>query len=79
MLLLQHQIALGQCLRASNADQFPSLAAWQKSGIDGAELDELYDLVHSSGFRFTRRGQRSWCEGRTAEMARLTLSILSHE
>jgi hypothetical protein len=35
--------------------------------------------VHSPGFRFTQHGQRSWCEGRTAEAAQLTLSILSTE
>jgi hypothetical protein len=78
MPLLEHQIVLGRCLRAAGADPLASLAAdpLQGIGLDRAELD---DLVHSSGSRFTRRGQRSWCEGRTAQMAQLTLSILSTE
>ena len=79
MPLLEHQIALGQCLRARGADPFASLAVMQETGLDRAELAELTYLVHSPGFHFTRRGQRSWCEGRTGEMAQLTLSILSTE
>jgi hypothetical protein len=79
MPLLEHQMALGRCLRASGVDPSASLAALRQEGFDRAELAELSDLVHSPGFRFTRQGQRSWCEGRTAEMAQLTLSILSNE
>jgi len=79
MPLLEHQIALGRCVRGRGADPFASLAALQEIGLDRGELAELDDLVHSSGFRFTRRGQRSWCEGRTGEMAQFTLSILSME
>jgi hypothetical protein len=79
MPLLEHQIVLGRCLRAADADPWASLAGLQRIGVDRAELAELRDLVHSRGFRFTRRGQRSWCEGRTAEAAQLTLSILSTE
>src|SRR5215472_13123916 len=75
MPLLEHQVALGRCLRARGADPFEPLAALREIGLDRAELAELNDLVHSSGFRFTRRGQRSWCEGRTGEMAQFTLSI----
>jgi hypothetical protein len=74
MPLLEHQIVLGRCLRAAGTDPLASL---QGIRPDRAELAELDDLVHSPGFRFTQRGQRSWCEGRTAEMAQLTLSILS--
>jgi hypothetical protein len=79
MPLLAHQIVLGRCLRSADADPWASPAAQQRIGLDQAELAELHDLVHSPGFRFTRRGQRSWCEGRTAEAAQLTLSILSTE
>jgi hypothetical protein len=79
MPLLEHQIVLGRYLRAADADPSASLAALQGIGLDRAELAELHDLVQSPGFRFTRRGQRSWCEGRTAEAAQLTLSILSIE
>jgi hypothetical protein len=76
MPLLEHQMALGRCLRAPGADP---LAALREVGLDCAGFAELNDLVDSPGFRFTRRGQRSWCEGRTADMAQLTLSILSTE
>ena len=79
MPLLEYQMALGRCLRAAGADPLASLAPLQGIELDRTELAELHDLVHSPGFRFTRRGQRSWCEGRTAEMAQLTLSILSTE
>jgi hypothetical protein len=76
MPLLEHQIVLGRCLRAAGTDPLASL---QGIGLDRSELAELDDLVHSPGFRFTQHGQRSWCEGRTAEAAQLTLSILSTE
>jgi hypothetical protein len=79
MQLLEHQIVLGRCLRAADGDPLASLTALQGIGLDRAKLGELHDLVHSSGFRFPRRGQRSWCEGRTAEAAQLTLSILPAE
>jgi hypothetical protein len=79
MPLLEHQIVLGRCLRAADADPPASPAALQGIGLDRTELADLHDLVQSPGFRFTRRGQRSWCEGRTAEAAQLTLSILSTE
>src|ERR1700738_803618 len=81
MPLLEHQIVLGRCLRAAGGAPLAALAAdpQQGIGLDRAELAELDDLVNSSGFRFTQRGQRSWCEGRTAQVAQLTLSILSTE
>jgi hypothetical protein len=79
MPLLEYQMVLGRCLRAAGADPLASLAEQHGIGLGRAEFAELRDLVHSSGFRFTQRGQRSWCEGRTAEMAQLTLSILSTE
>ena len=79
MPLLEHQLVLGRCLRAADDDPLASLAALQGIGLDQVKLAELHDLVLSSGFRFTRRGQRSWCEGRTAEAAQLTLSILPAE
>ena len=79
MTLLHYQVALGRCLCAHRAHPSASLSVLQETGLGGVELAELYNLVHSPGFRFTRRGQRSWCEGRTGEMAQLTLSILSSE
>jgi hypothetical protein len=79
MQLLEHQIVLGRCLRAADGDPLASLAALQGIVLDRTKLAELHDLRNRSGFRFTRRGRRSWCEGRTAEAAQLTLSILPAE
>jgi hypothetical protein len=45
--------------------------------IDRDRLRELGDLVNGEGFGFTRQVQRSWCMGRTAGAAQLTLSLLS--
>jgi hypothetical protein len=79
MQLLEHQIVLGRCLRAADGDPLASLAALQGIVLDRTKLAELHDLRNRSGFRFTRRDRRSWCEGRTAEAALLTLSILPAE
>jgi hypothetical protein len=74
--LLAHQLVLGRCLQASNLD-----AALGDAGrdvvIDGDALAELRELVNDPGFGFTRHVQRSWCVGRTAAVARLTLSLLT--
>src|SRR5205085_224331 len=40
------------------------------------EQSSLAALAHSSGFRATVAIQRSWCEGRAAKAAYLTLSLL---
>jgi len=76
--LLEHQIVLGRCLQATGVDP---LAADMLQGltIDREELARLRDLVHCPGFRFTRHVQRSWCIGRTAGAAQLTLSLLPVE
>jgi len=47
--------------------------------IDRERLREIGDLVRGAGFGFTRQVQRSWCMGRTAGAAQLTLSLLTIE
>jgi hypothetical protein len=81
MPLIEHQLVLGRYVQAPGADASPSLAADMVQGltIDPQELAELDALMHSSGFRFTRRVQRSWCIARTASTAQLTLSLLPVE
>jgi hypothetical protein len=78
MLLREHQTILGRCLQAPGAEVPTASLPGNVQGhtIDPEELAQLRDLVHSSGFRFTRYVQRSWCLGRTAAAARLTLSLL---
>ena len=73
MPLLDHQMALGQCLRGTDAE------ARTASILDAKEQGQIDRIVESAGFRFTRRVQRSWCRGRVASVARLTLSALPPE
>src|SRR5271166_1496039 len=70
MRLLEYQMALGQCVRATGARAQIPLT------LDREARTQLTRLVDSAGFRFTQRVQRSWCRGRAASAARLTLSIL---
>jgi hypothetical protein len=76
--LLEHQIVLGRCLRAPNVDTMIDEAGCEFA-VDRQELAELRNLVHGAGFDFTRHVQRSWCMGRTAGAAQLTLSLLPLE
>jgi hypothetical protein len=73
MRLLEHQMALGERIRGAGAP-VPMIA-----GLDQRERAELARLLNGSGFRFTRQVQRSWCKGRAASAARLTLSALPAE
>jgi hypothetical protein len=81
MRLIEHQLVLGRCVQAPGADASMSLTADTVQGltIHPHELAELGSLVHSTGFRFTRRVQRSWCTARTISTAQLTLSLLPVE
>ena len=81
MPLLEQQIVLGRCLQEPGAEISTALTADTAPGltIGQEELAQLHDLVHSSGFRFTRHVQHSWCMGRTAGAAQLTLSLLPVE
>jgi hypothetical protein len=78
MSLLAHQIVLGRCLRSSDMKRTIAEAA-QEFVIDRDRLEKLGDLVRGAGFGFTRGVQRSWCMGRTAGAAQLTLSLLTIE
>ena len=74
MALHEFQTSLGMLMRASDtADPLrnPSLSA--------AERDYLSALAGNNAFLFTTRVQRSWCAGRAAKAAYLTLSILPAE
>ncbi len=64
MALIDFQTALGKLVR----------------GDDEPDAVCLRELVDTPGFRLTRRIQRSWCRGRAARAAHLTLSLLAdHE
>jgi hypothetical protein len=78
MSLLTDQIVLGRCLRSSDMKKTIADAA-REFAIDRGRLTELGDIVNGAGFGFTRQVQRSWCMGRTAGAAQLTLSLLTVE
>ncbi len=75
MALLDFQTALGRLVRVQNG----------KGPLDGLHLDTrdslyLEGLQETAGFLFCRSIQRSWCVGRAAKSAHLTLSFLpDHE
>src|SRR5690349_19026769 len=73
MRLLEHQMALGRSVLA------PVPQAWAPPPLDREDRAQLSRLVGSAGFRFTQHVQRSWCRGRAARVARLTLSTLPAE
>jgi hypothetical protein len=65
------QTALGRLVRVSaGGNPFRGLR------LDAGEREWLAGLVGSAGLRFTVDVQRSWCAGRAAAAAKLTLSIL---
>src|SRR5215469_13470362 len=78
MSLLAHQTVLGRCLRSSDMERTIAEAV-HEFAIDRERLREIGDLVRGAGFGFTRQVQRSWCMGRTAGAAQLTLSLLTIE
>jgi hypothetical protein len=78
MALLTDQIVLGRCLRSSDMKTTIGEAA-REFAIDRDRLTVLGDLVNTAGFGFTRQVQRSWCIGRSAGAAQLTLSLLTVE
>lgn len=71
MGLLDFETALGRLVRAPNAP-----ASLSSLGLDEGETSCLETLKASAGFRFTIEVQRSWCVGRAAQAAPVTLSIL---
>ncbi|HEX4810890.1 MAG TPA: hypothetical protein VH325_18270 [Bryobacteraceae bacterium] len=74
MPLLDFQTALGRLVRVpAGGDPLRGL------DLDLRERSHLAVLADSAGFRFTMDVQRSWCIGRAAKAARLTLSMLPME
>lgn len=64
------QLALGRLIRApTREDPLGGLR------LDTAERARLAALADSPGFRCTVKAQRSWCAGRAAKSAQLTLSL----
>ncbi|HVO23997.1 MAG TPA: hypothetical protein VMW56_10250 [Candidatus Margulisiibacteriota bacterium] len=77
MSLLAFQTALGRLVRVpvsndstGTSDPFEGLA------LTDDERAQLAAIADSRGFRFTVGIQRSWCEGRAAKGAGITLSIM---
>jgi hypothetical protein len=71
MSLQDFQTALGGSILFSNRSTLPGYV-----GYATPCRAQLGALVDTPGFRFTVDVQRSWCAGRAAKGARLTLSIL---
>jgi hypothetical protein len=72
LALLDFQTALGRLVRIP-AQEDPLYGL----DLDAAERAVLARLVESPGFSFTVQIQRSWCKGRAAKAAWLTLSFLA--
>ena len=71
MALLDFQRSLARLVCVSNSDD-PS----RPPLLTADERGYLSDLDENPAFRFTVKVQRSWCTGRAAKAAYLTLSIL---
>lgn len=71
MALVDFQTALGRLVGAQNGtDPFRGL------NLDIGETLNIQALQKTAGFVFCRSIQRSWCIGRAAKSAQLTLSLL---
>ena len=71
MALIDFQTALGGLVRGDHhADRL------EPFGLDDRERASLTALTKTAGFRVTVAIQRSWCEGRAARGAALTLSLV---
>jgi hypothetical protein len=81
MSLLGFQSALAHFVRASAQASTTEASRDAQDGfdLDAMEREELARLKQSRGMQVTRRIRRSWCEGRAANAARLTLSALPLE
>lgn len=71
MALIDFQIALGRLMRAPDGGD-----PLRQLNLDNRERASLAALKVSAGFCVTVAIQRSWCEGRAAKAAHLTLSFL---
>jgi hypothetical protein len=74
--LANWQIALGRTMQTHNDAHGDAL---DDLTLRPDERGRLARLRRSPGFRFTAKIQRSWCEARSANAARLTLASLSPE
>jgi hypothetical protein len=70
MALLGYQTSLAQLVRAFKGGDPP-----QHVSLTAGERGYLSDLADNPAFRFTVKVRRSWCAGRAAKAAYLTLSI----
>ena len=74
MALIDFQTALGCLVRGDHrADRL------EPFGLDDRERASLTALTKTAGFRVTVAIQRSWCEGRAARGAGLTLSFVPEQ
>ena len=69
MPLLDFQTSLARLVRAPGS-------ALPDQALTADERDYLKGLAENPAFRFTVKVQRSWCAGRAAKAAYLTLSVL---
>jgi len=74
MALLDFQTALGRLVRAPDA-----MDPLRNLNLDARERSHIETLSASAGFKFAVKIQRSWCIGRAARSAYLTLSNLHAE
>ncbi|HET8997531.1 MAG TPA: hypothetical protein VFN42_12760 [Acetobacteraceae bacterium] len=70
MTLAAFQAALGHLVRSGES------GGWDQPALSANERVLLHDVAESAGLRLTAAIQRSWCEGRAAKAARLTLAML---
>jgi hypothetical protein len=71
MALLDFQTALGRLVRAPTSDD-----PFRLLHLSPSERAWFGNLIQSAGYQFTVGVQRSWCIGRAARAAHLTLTIL---
>jgi hypothetical protein len=74
MALRDFQTTIGRLVRISDGGD-----PLRPATLTTAERSYFSALNGDAGFRFTVKVQRSWCEGRAAKAAFLTLSILPEE
>ena len=74
MALRDFQNAIGTIVRASDGRD-----RLEEREVTAAENSYLCRLQENAAFRFTVKVQRSWCAGRAAKAAFLTLSMLPDE
>lgn len=74
MGLREWQSTLSEMISGASPD-----LACNAVGLSAKEGESLRKVLKDSGFAYTRSVQRSWCEGRTALGAPLTLGLLNPE